>query len=115
LDGGDFGATSYVKYSRTDMFLTKILTVGADVAEIPVSAQQLCFPNPTAGSFVVDMSKFKGNEFQVSLQDCLGRCISKNNGATGRISFDLSAEPKGVYFIEIISDKYQYREKIVVQ
>ncbi|MDO9184965.1 MAG: T9SS type A sorting domain-containing protein [Bacteroidia bacterium] len=73
------------------------------------------FPNPSSGIFTVNL-KNKTVEAKISVYDVLGNCVLdevfvKNNS----LEINLSNQPKGVYFIEIMSEEVQAVKKIVLQ
>ena len=117
LDGGIFGTTSYTKYGRTDAFIAKILQAGVAVPEINGVGDLRIYPNPSNGIFSLDVSKMRGQKLEMTVQNCLGQIIDKKTqNADALINVDLSAQKKGIYFVEIIAENEKiYREKIILQ
>lgn len=73
------------------------------------------FPNPSSGIFTIDL-KNKTVSTKICVYDVLGSCLMNidcRNNISPRI--DLSRQPKGIYFIEIISDEVRSKNKIVLQ
>lgn len=70
------------------------------------------YPNPSEGIFTVD-HKFTNGE--ISIYNSLGKIIlqSQINESTSQI--DLSEQPSGLYFVQIISDSKYYSEKLIKQ
>jgi hypothetical protein len=70
------------------------------------------FPNPTSGNFEVCISN--AGENRVEVFDIFGRKISAVLLASdNKISGDLSNQPAGIYFVEIISGEKIFRKKII--
>lgn len=72
-------------------------------------------PNPNNGNFTISFMKQPENA-TLSIYDLLGNYVLKNiliNQLTNDIN--LNNQPKGIYFIEIISGKEKNISKIVVQ
>jgi hypothetical protein len=118
LDGGVFGNITLQPYSRTDVFITRIslLTSVNDLANntlinIPV------YPNPSNGNFTLDLTQLAGQKTEMTITNCLGQIINKRTDkSSSKMNIDLSAEQKGIYFIEIKSeDQSISRGKIVLQ
>lgn len=73
------------------------------------------FPNPTNGSFNLNMNFEVSEKIKITLNDVLGRNIENRNIITTALneSFNLENEGDGIYFIQIrIKDKL-YTEKII--
>jgi hypothetical protein len=71
-------------------------------------------PNPTINEVQID---WRGNDFDnIVLRDLLGRTIQKKVVNTEGVSLDLSALPKGLYFIEFNQNgKHIATKKVVKQ
>lgn len=116
LDGGTFGSTSYVKYSRTDVFVAKILQVGTSAELVHTKGDLLTYPNPTNGLLSLDVSKITGQKVGMNVMNSLGQSVTRENFvADAMINVDLSGQEKGIYFIEITTDQSVFREKIILQ
>lgn len=117
LDGGVFGSTTLTAYSRTDVFITRIslLTSVNDLANNPKNIS--VYPNPSTGNFTLDMTQLAGQKTEMTITNCLGQIINKRTDkSSSKMNIDLSAEQKGIYFIEIKSeDQSISRGKIVLQ
>ncbi|MBA3665012.1 MAG: T9SS type A sorting domain-containing protein [Bacteroidetes bacterium] len=88
------------------------------VKEIPSFASSFdVFPNPSGSVFNVS---YKGcsSEATINIKNQLGQIVySKkySNQSELKDSFNLSSQPKGIYFIELISDKSREVRKMVLQ
>jgi hypothetical protein len=115
LDSGTFGSTSLNTYGRTDVFIAKMTTyVGIDEPENPLSAIHI-FPNPGKGKFNIVADNGFNKKTEINVYNYLGEIIYQAEPATSNVSIDLSNENKGIYFVEITSDKKLLTEKIVLQ
>jgi hypothetical protein len=88
----------------------------ADIKEIENNCSFNIYPNPTGSIFNV---YYKGDaaELIINITNQLGQNIlSKKYSSQSELndSFDLSSQPKGVYFIEIVVDGKREVKKIVV-
>ncbi|MCB0518029.1 MAG: immunoglobulin domain-containing protein [Lewinellaceae bacterium] len=76
------------------------------------------YPNPTDGKFFVDFSKSTGN-FALRLLNTTGQIVLSTFENHPVIPFkrelDVSHFPKGIYYLQIISNWYTQTEKLVVQ
>lgn len=76
------------------------------------------YPNPTDGAVTVVLKDFDGNHLNVSVKNAQGDLLQRRivPGA-GQIAFqtDFSAWPKGVYWLELTSEKGVLQRKIVSQ
>ena len=73
------------------------------------------YPNPSTGIFNLQIPDFSGNEYYIEVfssagQQVNGFIISKNN-----LRFDLSGYQKGVYFIQVNTNKNIYTSKVILQ
>lgn len=78
------------------------------------AAQVYIFPNPSSGIFTIDL-KNKNANTKIYIYDVLGKCIlSKDCGNNVKAIADLSGQPQGIYFMEILSAGKKTVNKIVV-
>jgi len=73
------------------------------------------YPNPSSGIFIVDLRNYQAGA-KVTIHDVLGNCLLERNcrGKTSQ-EINLSCQPKGIYFIEIVSDRERAVKKIVLE
>ena len=125
--GGWFGVNPFIVNTDTlpftstglqNVFVGKFYSGNNDVAlNVPVNTPQAntVFPNPSSGIFTVD---FKNTTVatQICVYDVLGNCLwNKNCRNEENTKIDLSSQPKGIYFLEIVSDNKKSVNKIVLQ
>ncbi len=70
-------------------------------------------PNPSSGLFDISLETYMLQELLV--YDQLGRSVWSENIAGNNVTLDLSTQPKGIYFLKIVSTGGISVQKIVVQ
>lgn len=71
-------------------------------------------PNPSSDIFAV--TPLNGYDMKICVYDLLGKCLwNKYCRKDSSQNIDLSNQPKGIYFIEIVSDGESVVKKIVLQ
>ena len=80
-------------------------------------------PNPSAGIFSVNFNK-KNTNAKICVYDVLGNCLlnkdcgkntsPKIDGSTS-LNINLSSQPKGIYFVKMISENETQTRKIIVE
>jgi len=117
LNGGVFGNTSFIPYSRTDAFITKITQgISVNVSENK-NADITLYPNPSNGNFTLNLNNLSPQRKEITIINCLGQVIDKRtNESSAQLNINLSTQKKGIYFIEIkTEDQATWREKILLQ
>ncbi len=74
------------------------------------------FPNPSTG--IINLPFIPSKEvpsISYTLVNTLGEIILKNSTITNSRSLDLSNQPKGIYFIQIQSEKTQVTKRLIIQ
>jgi len=73
------------------------------------------FPNPSPGIFTINLNK-NNSEARICVRDILGNYIhTKNYSNDLNPKIDLSHQPKGIYFAEIICDGKSTVKKIILE
>lgn len=73
------------------------------------------FPNPSFGVFTCSFNKKVGGA-KICVYDLLGNCVLDEVSITGSShEIDLRNEPKGIYFLEIMSNEKSVKKKIILQ
>lgn len=73
------------------------------------------YPNPTNGEFFIKIPP--GERFSYRIFNSVGQLISKlqnNNASANPVRIELSNEPRGIYYIELNTDKETSIEKIIL-
>ena len=79
------------------------------------SGEMIIYPNPSSGIFTVNL-KNKTVETKICVHDVLGNCVlDKVAVKNTNQEIDLSSKPKGIYFLEIVSDGERAMKKIVLE
>lgn len=89
-------------------------------APVPADALPLkVYPNPASELVYLDVEKFAGGPVSLTLKNAQGAALRKQQmeWPGGRISetFDASGLPKGIYWLELRTEKGVVRRKIVLQ
>ena len=106
------------KSSYTDLFVAKssqstLTSVSANTSE----EEFTIYPNPSNRNFTLSYQSEKRADLQIIASDAYGKVIFTENQPqfSGRNSktFDLSSQPNGVYFIEVIKGDQRGTKRIV--
>lgn len=102
------------------LFTAKLISPNATTG-ILSSSQTIFFdlyPNPTSGIFQINSSCIEKESLHVNVYDALGQNIYTNKlQGQGEIKeeIDLSKKSKGIYLIEIISERSRSIKKVIVE
>ncbi|MCF6365840.1 MAG: lamin tail domain-containing protein [Bacteroidales bacterium] len=75
--------------------------------------QILIYPNPSNGKFTVQQNS--NSEFDIKVKDETGRTIFVSDNNIGTTELDLSSFAKGIYFVEIKSNKNIVNKKLILE
>lgn len=115
LDGGIFGATSYGKYSRTDVFVTRISQTTGINDLVDNNAFSL-YPNPSSGSMTIEGKNLDKSGAEVRIYNSMGMLVEKHTmNATDKLSLNMTTAERGIYYAEVKSGAKIARRKIVIQ
>lgn len=74
------------------------------------------YPNPNNGHFTLSVTISEQNNYFIQLQNMVGQTIYENKSASTNLhEFDLSNQPKGVYFLNVFQNNKVLSKKIIVQ
>ncbi len=75
------------------------------------------FPNPSEGKFQLAINNEQLASGAIKIYNVLGESIGNWQGAMGKkeIAVDLTAQPKGVYFMKIQNGNYFVTKKLIIQ
>lgn len=85
--------------------------VGIIENNIPVNKISI-FPNPSSGVFTIDTELTKG---ELEIYNVLGEKVKSLQIASSKVEIDLSAQPKGIYFIKLQSEDKIYSQKLIIE
>ena len=105
-----YNGVSYYRLNQTDfdgrMRYFNVIVVRC----ISVVTEFKIYPNPNNGIFTVESSE---NKYELIIIDVLGRKVFSQKSQSGKTRIDLSAQPGGVYFIQI-SSRYGLQSKQII-
>ncbi len=74
------------------------------------------YPNPSNGQFIIDVLDSKSSAVTIEIVDVLGQVITRERRTSGnKMSFDLTNQPKGTYFVKLEIENSYKIYKINVQ
>ncbi len=74
------------------------------------------FPNPNNGAFTLNIESALNQKISTNIFNSLGQLILKKQIETNtQTEFDLSANAKGIYYLQILSEEKHYYIKVSVQ
>ncbi|MES2395995.1 MAG: T9SS type A sorting domain-containing protein [Bacteroidota bacterium] len=79
----------------------------------------IIYPNPTNGKFIIELSSppLKNDKCEIKIYNMLGEKVFQSSNLNQQTSkeINLSASPKGIYFVRIYDGEKNHSKKIVVQ
>ena len=83
------------------------------IIELPKSEKIKLYPNPTKGTVTFNVPELIGDEYEFVLINTLGQeVLRKNIGFGGIQEMDISKFDDGLYYVEIVSDKARYQQRL---
>jgi hypothetical protein len=77
------------------------------------------FPNPVSGLLNIEIEAFSGGELSITIKNTQGAALytRHQNAPSGNLTFqnDVSALPKGIYWLELAAENGVFHKKIAVQ
>ncbi len=114
-----FGAATLVNEdplgNNEAIFIAKLGNFAEGIEKNNVDFGIYVYPNPSSGAFTIQNSNLKLQ--RCAIKNVLGENIfTQKLNLSNQINIDLSAQPKGIYFVEItdINNNY-YNKKVVVE
>lgn len=105
---GNWQQIFVAKLSPSDL-MTEVQSLSSKLNDINV------FPNPSSGIFTANLEN-KTVATKICVYDILGNCLLNKDYRKGASPIiDLSGLPKGIYFVNIMSDGGKTMKKIVLQ
>ena len=106
------GSTSKVAYYQVDD--VSVTLSGNSVNDILASENNIqVFPNPSTGKFQLVAETLK--EAEIKIYNSIGEIVYESFLPTGEAAIDMSASPKGVYFIRMDAEAMSAAKKIIVE
>lgn len=108
-----FESTSLPILGPNDVFIAKITSETLNREENSISSGITIYPNPSSGIFKIQYASL--NIQSCSIYNLMGACLfSQQIKDSNRINIDLSAQSKGIYFVEIIDENNNHSTKKVI-
>ena len=86
------------------------------IAEIrPLSSIMKLYPNPSTGVFNIRFNETKPEKMGLRVYDMEGKLILVQEDISINAELNLSAQAKGIYFVNVYMGNEQYFEKVCVQ
>jgi type IX secretion system substrate protein len=73
------------------------------------------FPNPNVGIFTLNYTGNSDDVKQINVYDIIGNIIISGNFTGNENELNLTAQPKGIYFLEVKSKTNVFNQKIIIQ
>lgn len=109
-----FGTDTLLSSAALNMFIAKFSTSISITEKIEIDFGIDIYPNPTSGIFIVNLKN--KTDVNICVYDLLGNRILKKdylNDVNPKIN--LSCQPRGIYFMEIVSDHARIIKKIALE
>jgi hypothetical protein len=75
----------------------------------------ILYPNPSTGKFRLANSTYAEITGKIYITDAMGKLVyEKSVQSRWQIEFNLSNEPKGIYYVKIVEDDFVSTNKIVI-
>ena len=83
----------------------------------PILSSISIYPNPSTGLFTVEFKRVKENNSNISIVNSIGNVVFSEELIIGEFSkqIDLSNFSKGIYFLELQTEREVYKKKIILQ
>lgn len=72
------------------------------------------FPNPTSGTFTIEVGMLKQVHHDISVYDVLGEKVFTQTITSQKTQINLSHQPNGIYFVRVKSDGHHYTRRVSV-
>jgi hypothetical protein len=105
LNDGDWAQTFIAKSNLSDFTLAVKEKLQENLFEL--------FPNPSSGKFFIQTNN--QNNVQLTVRNELGMCVWKKDCSNRNTEIDLTSFPKGMYFVEIVSQDERVVKKVVLK
>lgn len=73
-------------------------------------------PNPNNGRFILQLKEVEATGInEVFIYNAIGQMIYQSTLSNNQTAIDLSAQPKGIYFVKVQSNSKVFSNKVIVQ
>ncbi len=117
---GNNNANRLLAGTATDIFVAKVgINVGINEAIGTTNSALNIYPNPTTGAVTINYVTAENTSLTIKLTNLEGQVIyaeqKKQSAGMYKHTLDFSQQAKGIYFVEIITDKETLVRKLIVQ
>ena len=85
-------------------------------AEISVQMETSVYPNPSAGTFFLEIKTDFSSHYEVKVVNLIGQTIKQERVDSNVVhKIDLNQVPKGVYFLQIDTGAEQVIKRLIVR
>jgi hypothetical protein len=110
---GDAAASTLI----TAMSEQSNLVLAEAVPEVSATGKLKVTPNPTTGKFNVILNGLNPGKVDIKILDASGREVESKsvniNGPQIQVPFNLESKPKGLYFINVVSNSDTLKDKVI--
>jgi len=82
-------------------------------SEMSLEPHPIIYPNPTNGTFHIELAKDNSDVCNANIYDLSGRQVMQRQFNTSQTEFDLTKLKDGIYFIQIQNDGKTFNQKII--
>ncbi len=109
----DTAPDSYIKYDHLVMATQYIgpIHTTTGVGDVPVASSMLVYPNPNSGTFTVELQE--AEDALIEVYNMLSEKVLQSTIRNSKAGIDLSAHPRGVYFLRTVHGQKVLTSKIV--
>jgi hypothetical protein len=112
----DLSNNNYTGITNDTAWNFTVASVSTGIATIDSQNKFIVYPNPNNGSFTIDLSQMTDPATEISISNYLGQIIeNRKEKFSSNINIDLSAEKKGIYFLELKTNQQILKKKIILQ
>lgn len=99
----------------TNVYCDSISAIGVGINTITLPNYVKVFPNPTHAVINVDIAESNEQLSTIEIYSITGKLVKTIEANSNTIKIDVATLPKGVYIINIATNKAEYRTKVTVE
>lgn len=113
---------SNITFMKDSIYISKSTEVSLEQSNINFSDSNnliiitdiKIYPNPNQGIFTIEFNENNLSNYSVEVINSIGKTIyKKQNVPMGKYAIDISDQPRGIYFIKIITGTKTYTQKVI--